>query len=310
MGLCCCRSGERDPLVRGAKDSDASSTASAVSNRSPSPSFTLSLSGDQLGLAHLCRNHADTLTVEKVDAYLAHGYNLNLQTDSLGLSLLGTACYYNKPAVVARLLKETTIDPDKREKDDLTPLMWSAKKGHAEVSELLATDSRTNLEQHDRHGKTALHFAAQHGHQEIVKMLVEQGADLTKQESEKKYSVLHLAVEGSHTEVVKYLLTVLQDSTITATTAHGGTALHLAAYFGCEEIVALLCSDGHIDVSAKDRVGSSCLSIAAKNGHTAVVERLKKEYTNKGITWSEEEVQTPEMDQLQAGLDALREGAE
>ena len=53
------------------------------------------------------------------------------------------------------------------------------------------------------------------------------------------------------------------------------TALLLAAFYGHTDAVRVLL-DGGADVNAKSKKGMTALSSAQSNGHTAVVQLLKK----------------------------------
>jgi ankyrin repeat protein len=52
------------------------------------------------------------------------------------------------------------------------------------------------------------------------------------------------------------------------------TGLHLAAFFGVEDVVKLLLDIGEVDVDSKDNDGQTPLSWACENGHAAVIKLL------------------------------------
>lgn len=54
------------------------------------------------------------------------------------------------------------------------------------------------------------------------------------------------------------------------------TSIIIASYFGLEAVVNLLLKTEKVDIDLKDDSGYTPLSWAARNGHEAVVELLKK----------------------------------
>ena len=63
------------------------------------------------------------------------------------------------------------------------------------------------------------------------------------------------------------------DHDVNATTANGSTALHVAAAYGYDEIVAELLSAG-ANVDARSHLGPTALILAAQSGHLGSVQML------------------------------------
>ena len=55
------------------------------------------------------------------------------------------------------------INPMVQNKFNENPIFLAAEAGHVDVVNILAKDTRTNLEHQDKFGDTVLHFAARDG---------------------------------------------------------------------------------------------------------------------------------------------------
>lgn len=85
-------------------------------------------------------------------------------------------------------------------------------------------------------GPRALEVAAEHGHLDVVLALLDHGASVTAPSRKYRrtpfegWTVLHAAAQSASTETVALLLA--RGAALTATTAHGVSALHVAAFHG------------------------------------------------------------------------------
>ena len=147
-----------------------------------------------------------------------------------------------------------------------------------------------DVNERDRDGCTPLHVALINGQSECARLLVEAGAEsfITLEGS----PALHVAVStaaiphflDASAEAVAMLLE--NDAEALATDDYGRSALHLAAGFGLDKIVALLldkypatgAGEGDEDapdpISARDKYGWTPLHHACFGGHAEVAESL------------------------------------
>lgn len=51
-------------------------------------------------------------------------------------------------------------------------MYWAARKGHAELVELMVADPRINVNIMDSQDETPLHRAAEEGHEDVVRLLL------------------------------------------------------------------------------------------------------------------------------------------
>jgi ankyrin repeat protein len=219
-----------------------------------------------------------------------------------GRTHLYRASWRNRAAVVARLL-ELGADADKTGPGYETPLGVAARCGHFGVIELLVEKGGANVNQLDERGALALHRAAQNGHVESAKYLVAHGSIDTEDSAGR--TALHCARMFNHYELFQYFasLTLTNPCQKLATTvefdddktmalsiirtiaeegvdvnvyadANGESSLYRATRFGRVAVVQGLLELG-ADVG-RTANGTTCLCVAARNGHLAMLELLVK----------------------------------
>ncbi len=192
----------------------------------------------------------------------------------------------------------------------MTPLMFAAKQGHAEIVRVLLQHGATvNLI--DAKEKCALVHAAQNGHLEVINQLVacewptSQDLDLALSEACQQSAVM--AARFGHEQILEFLLDMPEVSVNGPDSLSGDTCLVAAAQSGQKSIVAVLLrrgakaavtnlsdlpplhaavAGGHWDVTEtllkdggakieqKDGQGRTPIIVAAAEGHSAVVEHL------------------------------------
>ncbi|KAI9774161.1 MAG: hypothetical protein M1840_005254 [Geoglossum simile] len=159
---------------------------------------------------------------------------------------------------------------DLSEKDQRTPLFWSAQNGHANIAELLLNTGYVDPNRLDVAGRTPLWMAAAGGHEAVVKLLFEKGADL-ESKGQDGLTPLSMAAAGGHEAVVKLLLEGGAD--LESKGQDGSTPLWRAAAGGHEAVVKLLFEKG-ADLESKGQDSLTPLWMAAVEGHEAVVKLL------------------------------------
>ena len=64
------------------------------------------------------------------------------------------------------------IDPQKKNKFNETAIFSCAENGSVEVLNMLAKDSRSNINQEDKFGNVILHIAARNGQADIIEYIM------------------------------------------------------------------------------------------------------------------------------------------
>lgn len=123
---------------------------------------------------------------------------------------LHRAVHFGDLAAVKRALRNG-MHPDVRGKEEKTPLMVAAGRGHLELVEyLLESGARVNAR--NQFKQFALMHAAASTDVEIVRRLIAAGADLDAADR-RGYTALHVAAERGYLEVVTALLLAGADPT-------------------------------------------------------------------------------------------------
>jgi ankyrin repeat protein len=143
----------------------------------------------------------------------------------------------------------------------ITPLMFAVKNGHKEIVKLLL-DRGANIEAKDRNGKSLLDYAAKSGNKEVVELLLDRGATIKEE-----WRTLIVAAKKDHQEVVKLLLDR------GANIKEESYSLIVEVINGHNEDVALLLDRG-ANIEAKDIKGWTPLIFAAKSGNKKMMELL------------------------------------
>jgi hypothetical protein len=99
-------------------------------------------------------------------------------TQTTGLHL---AAYFGANNVVQFLLDKQ--DPNVKDSNQRTPLLWAAQYGYEVIIKLLL-EKGADLESKDNDGQTPLSSAAQYGHEAVIKLLLKKGANLETKDND------------------------------------------------------------------------------------------------------------------------------
>ena len=180
--------------------------------------------------------------------------------------------------MVDLLLRQPRIDATLCGSNGWTPIMWAARNGHVRVVERLCGHSPllARLDATNANGSSALMIAATCGGAEIIGVLARAGAHLYARTGHSQSSALHLACSCGHAGAARRLLELDEEGELLGgTTAHGATALHLAAHAASAETVTCLLQAG-ANVHAQDKHQCTPLHYAERSGDEQCVQLLRQ----------------------------------
>lgn len=176
---------------------------------------------------------------------------------------------------IAGLLLEKGANPDIRNHQGLTQLMYAASNGYTELAEMLlkhkaAVDAELDEDNEDWAGWTAVSFAASNGHPEVLRLLAEAGADL-KHQAKEGLCPIHLAVKGNS---LRALLEFRKKIDIDQVAGNGETALHRMESVHVPIANVKLLVNGGANLNLQDKMGNTPLTIAVFENDREVVSFL------------------------------------
>ncbi len=126
-------------------------------------------------------------------------YGVDLQyTDNSGQSLLHLA-----GVETVNILVDNGLDPNIKDAEGLTPLLYAIRLGKVEVSKKLVEVSNVNA--YTQTGWTALHYAAQSNRLDIVTLLISSGAVIDFPADNPNFSPIQAAAEIGASEICQFL---------------------------------------------------------------------------------------------------------
>ncbi|XP_069912394.1 ankyrin repeat and death domain-containing protein 1B isoform X2 [Oryctolagus cuniculus] len=174
---------------------------------------------------------------------------------------------------------------DEVNEDGETPFFLSVQGGHEECSQVLL-EAGSDINVRNKLNVSALQTAARNGQASLVKFLLRENVDL-HQGLDPTESPLHLAVTHNHMAIVTSLLQAQHDTNVL--NQRQQTPLHVAADLGDVELVETLLQAG-CDLKAVDK-GRTALAVAARSGHSLVVDMLIK--AERFCAWRQEHGEGP-----------------
>jgi ankyrin repeat protein len=175
---------------------------------------------------------------------------------------------------VVKLLLQHGADATITDVLDMTPLSWACQGGHLGVAQLLLEHQGLQaLGMTPITGATPLHYAARVGREDVVKFLLGKGAHANSQRADGWTPFMEASSKG-HVGVARMLLEHMGGQDVDTLNSCGQTALHWAAGYGHEDMVAFLLSKG-ANASIQDEEGRTpFLDMAYNSGRVGVARLL------------------------------------
>gem|GEM_PF-1824612 len=210
--------------------------------------------------------------LENVRLLLAAGANPHHAANNQETAL--TLASENGHGSVVKLLLERGVDPGHILPDGSTALLKAARFGHWKVVRELLEKGEAALPNHADHKRnTALLLTIGRGDMHSLQTLLSQpNLDLEHTDAEGN-TALTVAARTGNLAAVKRLLE--KGANIRHANAKGLTALHIASEKGwCQLAKTLIAHEPQPDLNATDATGDTPMKLAARNGHTRLMDLL------------------------------------
>ncbi|XP_023235653.1 caskin-2-like [Centruroides sculpturatus] len=201
-------------------------------------------------------------------------FNINIQDNDGMAGLHQAALMCSVP--ILQLLLDSGAQVDIKDNKGMRPLHYAAWQGKPEAVAVLLQYNASVNDQACK-GETPLHFACQHGHLEVTKKLLQYHANPTIRNKEHK-TALDVACEFGRYQVIELLLQsnrcrfLLEEHCQDMEDNNRTTCLHLAARNGHVDVIRLLVKYG-VDINRCTLRGTA-LHEAAMHGKLDVVRLL------------------------------------
>lgn len=173
------------------------------------------------------------------------------------------------------------INPNKEDKDYLTPLVWACTNKHVEIIKQLLMNKRTDLDKPYHYGQTVLYNACENNNIDIVKLLLTCPQTESGKQNNiagKSETAFSIAYQKGHTKIVQLLLahkpTKKHNDNDPIHLILGNTLLHQVCDNGHVKTVKLLLTFPEIDPNVLNNHKDTALHIACRKGHIEIVKLL------------------------------------
>lgn len=177
----------------------------------------------------------------------------------------------------AQLLIETGANVSIQDCDSQQPLHYACREGSHNIAELLIKNG-ADINAQDCWKETPLHKACRQGHTDLVELLLKRDAKMDILDDEGMMPLYYTARWGRG-PAMKSLLRKDTNINYVVREDNGWTALHVAAYYGHDGVVAIL-HEAQAKLDIRDDEGCTPLLLATKRGHVSVMRKLLHEREN------------------------------
>nr|POE67892.1 ankyrin repeat-containing protein [Quercus suber] len=159
-----------------------------------------------------------------------------------------------------------------------TPLHYAAYFGRLEVVKLFLENDNTSLAyERDKQGMSALHISAKRGHCDVMSAIIKKFPYTCELLDNRGRTALHLAAESGSTNAVKILLSSLafQDLINEQENDEGNTAMHLAAIKSRYKVLELLAGDERVEKGTTNKEGKTIVDIILLDKKFTWLEKVR-----------------------------------
>ncbi|XP_047128763.1 transient receptor potential cation channel subfamily A member 1 homolog isoform X1 [Hydra vulgaris] len=212
--------------------------------------------------------------IEIVEFLLLHGADVE-KRNSIGRTALHKAADFGKYEILELLISKNA-DIDRFDNSYLTPLLLaSSRPGNQKtIQTLLKCGAQVDLTNTEE--QTALHIAVINNNVDGVELLLSflEAKKIIDMSDKDNNTCLHIACKSGFEKIAIMLMDA--NANVRSRNNFEQTPLHLAAFFGQEDVVDNILEINPSVINDLDREGNSPLHLAAMNGHVNVISFLLK----------------------------------
>lgn len=183
--------------------------------------------------------------------------------------------------VATTILESGEVNIDTPDNLGFTALMQAAKKGDADMTELLLKFC-ADVNQKNESGKTALMLACFAGEKDTIKLLREYGAKYDDFDNGGS-TAIHWAVDGGHPNLIDWMIADGADPNICDKHSSWTPLLRCASVSGNYQVASCLLREG-ADINCQDIDGKTPLMITVLNKNEQLLDLLLKRNADCKIT--------------------------
>ena len=209
-------------------------------------------------------------------------------------TLLHYTAYYDKEGNLTRLLLEKGLDPNQRNINGVTPLMYAVSRGNVESARLLILDKRINVNEKDNDKQTVLHYMLISKQYSLVEFFLNKRKDKINFDIEdKKGRNIFFCACDTYSPNLDILAKLLKRG-CNINSKNGQKTVLMFSVEKSNKILFDYLLKNKADVDEIDEVGETAVHKAVRNSDKYYLERLISKFPDLTIR-GDEHMYTPLM---------------
>ena len=162
----------------------------------------------------------------------------------------------------------------------MNSLMLAVKHDRFAIVEYIIEHNLKIIDDKDQLGDSPLMYATLGKQLHLIKLLVERGANINSRENGGASIFIAACVSGEM-EIISYLFT--SGANVYIKNNDGQTALHRACHYNQIKVINFLLKNTKLSLLTKDKMGSNCFHISARNMHISLLRYMLKRFKKQAV---------------------------